>query len=325
MEELLQAHSREFIEITDRLSVGEHVPSHRRYGFGSQDNPIFPGMYEASLTYCGASLDAARAILDGCDRAVNLSGGLHHAHYDRAAGFCTFNDCVLAIRLLRQKYDRVAYVDIDVHHGDGVQEAFYDDPSVLTISIHQTGRTLFPGTGFPEESGDGQGRRFAVNIPLWPTTDGDTWLRVWREIGLKRLKAFQPEAIVLQMGTDAHFSDPLADLNVTSAEWIAAVRDVLELGTPVVALGGGGYNSTVVPRLWTLAMDSLFDLHLPDEIPSSFPCRELGESLSDAIYPEAQEHHAEKAISCAAETITICKKVFGDMLEVNADKTCKTR
>src|ERR1051326_6419548 len=147
-EEVAETHSPDFLEALSCLDRGDTLRNPYRYGLGTGDNPIFMGPYGASLLYTGGSVDAAQAVLDEDSLAFNMAGGLHHAHYDRPAGFCVLNDSAVAIRRLRRKFSRVAYVDIDVHHGDGVQELFYTDDSVLTISLHESGRTLFPGTGF---------------------------------------------------------------------------------------------------------------------------------------------------------------------------------
>ncbi|MGC8667397.1 MAG: acetoin utilization protein AcuC [Chthonomonadales bacterium] len=303
MEDLLKVHSAEYIEAVDRLSSGEHVPFPQRYGFGYGDNPVFAGMWEASLLYTGASVDAAQAVLDGAPVAMNISGGLHHAHFDRAAGFCVFNDCVAAIHRLKRKYQRIAYVDIDVHHGDGVQEAFYDDNSVLTISIHETGQTLFPGTGFVHERGVREGLGYSVNLPMWPYTTDDIWLGAWRDAGLPILRAFDPEAIVLEMGADPHYLDPLARLCLTAQGWVEAVRDVAALEKPIVALGGGGYNPTTVPRMWALAFGVLFGVELSDTVPHTFPDHERMPTLTDHEDPPIAPHDRERAMASARDTV----------------------
>jgi acetoin utilization protein AcuC len=260
-------------------------------------------MYEASALYTGASIDAAQAIVEGANAAVNLSGGLHHAHYDRAAGFCIFNDPAAAIHRLKRRFRRVAYVDIDVHHGDGVQELFYSDPSVLTVSIHQSGRTLFPGTGFVNEIGEGPGEGFSVNTPVWPYSTDEVWLRVWREAALPILKAFDPEAILLQMGVDPHYLDPLAQICLTAQGWLAAVNDVKALEKPIVAVGGGGYNQTTVPRMWAVATATLFGIDLPDETPPDFSFHEEIPYLSDHLPPEIPDPLIAEAESFAERTI----------------------
>lgn len=311
IEDLTTVHSSEFVEVVQRLSSGDTVPYALRYGFNTGDNPVFPGMWEASRLYTGASVDAAQAINEGrCRVAMNISGGLHHAHYDRAAGFCIFNDCACAIHRLRRRFARIAYVDIDVHHGDGVQEAFYDDNSVLTISIHESGHTLFPGTGFPHEIGVRAGRGYSVNLPLWPYTDDEIWLWAWREAALPILRAFEPEVICLQLGTDAHYLDPLARLCLTAQGWLEAVKDVNALGVPIVALGGGGYNPTTVPRMWALAFSELFDVPLSDETPSTYQRHSQMPTLTDHEEPPIAPHDRAKAREYAAGTVEEIKNML---------------
>lgn len=310
LSDLRQVHSPAFIEAVHALSEGDNSASAWEFGFGFSDNPIFAGMYEAACLYTGASADAAQAVLDGSPIAMNISGGLHHAHYAKAAGFCIFNDCAVAANILRRKFDRVAYVDIDVHHGDGVQEAFYEDPTVLTISIHQSGRTLFPGTGFAPEIGFGAGEGFSVNVPMWPYSDDETWLWAWRESALPILKTFDPGAIVLQLGTDAHYLDPLAHIMLTAQGWLEAVKDVIALERPIVALGGGGYNQTTVPRMWTLAAAELFDLELPNETPEAFSFHDKIPTLRDRFAPEIPDREHIEARAQAEHTVDQLKRVL---------------
>ena len=309
---LQRVHSSEYIETVDRLSAGEHVPLPFRYGFGYGDNPVFPDMWESSLLYTGASLDAAEVIVSGeMSRAMNIAGGLHHAHRDRAAGFCVFNDCVVAILKLREKFERVAYVDIDVHHGDGVQEAFYDDPQVLTVSIHETGQTLFPGTGFVREMGIGRGIGYSVNVPLWPYTDDETWYWAFREGAWPIIEAFKPQAVCLECGADPHYLDSLARLSLTAQGWLRAVEDVMSLGVPVVALGGGGYNLTTVPRMWTLAFSTVFGVPLPDETPECFSDHGRIPTLRDHEEPPIAPYAREQARAYARQTVSeIRERIF---------------
>lgn len=310
-EDLQTVHSGDYVDAVDRMSAGDHVPMPWTYGFGHGDNPAFPGMWEAGLLYAGASIHAADLVIGGCDVAMNISGGLHHAHRGRAAGFCLFNDGALALVRLRTRYDRVAYVDIDVHHGDGVQEAFYEDPSVLTVSIHQHGHTLFPGTGDVREIGRGRGEGFSVNVPMWPSSDDSVWLDAWRRAVLPILEAYNPEAICLQLGCDAHFKDPLAQLHLTSYGWLQAVKDIKALGKPIVAVGGGGYNQISVPRLWALAFGCLFDVELSDETPECFMWRELIPTLHDHDQPAIAEHDLEYARGMAHSTVNeVREKLF---------------
>ena len=235
--------------------VKRELPS-SRWGLGSSDNPVFPRMHEVSSLVTGASVDAARAVWEGThEHAVNISGGLHHAMRDRASGFCVYDDPAVAIAwLLSAGATRVAYVDVDVHHGDGVQAAFYDDPRVLTISLHETGRTLFPGTGFPEEVGPAS---TSINVALPPGTNDALWLRAFHAVVPPAIRAFQPQVLVTQHGCDTHALDPLAHLMMSIDGQRAAYRSLHQLAHEVcggkwVALGGGGYEPVqVVPRAWT--------------------------------------------------------------------------
>ncbi|HZG91001.1 MAG TPA: acetoin utilization protein AcuC [Pseudonocardia sp.] len=240
------------------------------HGLGTDDNPIFFGMHEASALVCGGSLLAAREIAEGrADRAVNIAGGLHHAMPDRAAGFCVYNDCAVAISwLLDHGFDRVAYVDVDVHHGDGVQAAFYDDPRVLTVSLHQHPLTLWPGTGWPGEIGKGAAAGSAVNVPLPPGTADGGWLRAFHAVVPSLLRAFRPQILVTQCGADSHAEDPLANLGLSVDGHRAiyrALRDLAEetAGGRWLATGGGGYGLfRVVPRSWTHLLATVLDRDL---------------------------------------------------------------
>ncbi|GAA2187668.1 acetoin utilization protein AcuC [Micromonospora lupini] len=229
------------------------------YGLGTSDNPVFEGMHESSALITGATVAAAEAVWRGdARRAVNVAGGLHHAMPARASGFCVYNDPAVAIaRLLDLGAERIAYVDVDVHHGDGVQEVFWDDSRVLTVSLHETPLALFPGTGFPDETGGPGAQGSAVNMPLPPGVDDTGWQRAFHAIVPSVLRAFRPQVLVSQCGADGHRLDPLADLNLTvdgqRATYLAlrALADELCEGR-WVATGGGGYALVeVVPRAWS--------------------------------------------------------------------------
>jgi acetoin utilization protein AcuC len=230
-----------------------------RFGLGTSDVPVFDGMHEASSRVVGATVAAARVVYDGrAMHAVNVAGGLHHAMPSNASGFCVYNDPAIAIAwLLKQGVQRIAYVDIDVHHGDGVQAVFYNDPRVLTISLHQSGRTLFPGTGFPDESGGPKAEGYAVNVALPPGTDDAGWLRAFHAIVPPLLRSFEPEYLVSQHGCDSHRLDPLAQLALSVDGQRAAHAALHDLahetaGGRWIATGGGGYAlAEVVPRTWT--------------------------------------------------------------------------
>jgi acetoin utilization protein AcuC len=237
------------------------------HGLGTDDNPIFEGMHEASCLICGGSLLAAREIAEGrADRAVNIAGGRHHAMPDRASGFCVYNDCAVAISwLLDHGFDRIAYVDVDVHHGDGVQAAFYTDPRVLTISLHQHPFTLWPGTGWPGEYGEGAATGCAVNVALPPGTADAGWLRAFDAVVPSLLTAFRPQLLVTQCGADTHAEDPLADLRLSVDGHRTIYQELRALaeqtaGGRWLALGGGGYGLyRVVPRSWTHLLATVLD------------------------------------------------------------------
>ena len=252
-------------------AVGEDL----RHGLGTDDNPVFPHMHEASSLVCGGSLLAAREIAEGrADRAVNIAGGLHHAMRDRASGFCVYNDVAVAISwLLDHGFERIAYVDVDVHHGDGVQAAFYDDPRVLTISLHQHPLTLFPGTGWPGEYGRGDAAGRAVNVALPPGTGDAGWLRAFHAVVPSLVTAFRPQLLVTQCGADTHAEDPLASLRLSVDGHRAIYRELRDLaertaGGKWLATGGGGYGLVrVVPRSWTHLLATVLDRDLDPRRP----------------------------------------------------------
>jgi acetoin utilization protein AcuC len=228
-------------------------------GLGTPDNPTFEGMHEASAHIVGATVEAARRVWTGDTlHAANISGGLHHAMPEKASGFCVYNDVAVGIRwLLAQGAERVAYVDVDVHHGDGVEAVFYDDPRVLTISLHETGQMLFPGTGFPSDTGGPGAEGSAVNVALPPGTSDAGWLRAFHAVVPPLVREFAPDVLVTQHGCDSHIEDPLAHLMLTVDGQRAAYLALHDLAHEVcdgrwVATGGGGYAVVdVVPRAWT--------------------------------------------------------------------------
>ncbi|HET8657836.1 MAG TPA: acetoin utilization protein AcuC [Micromonosporaceae bacterium] len=243
----------------DAVKQAPHDPFFRGYGLNTPDNPVFDRMHEASAHVAGATLAAAEAVWRGeAVRAVNVAGGLHHAMPGRASGFCVYNDPAIAIaRLLDLGAERIAYVDVDVHHGDGVQEVFYADPRVLTVSLHETPLALFPGTGFAHETGGPGAEGTAVNVALPPGCGDAGWLRAFAAVVPSVLRAFRPQVLFTQCGADTHRLDPLADLRLSvdgqRASYLAlrALADEL-CGGRWVATGGGGYALVeVVPRAWT--------------------------------------------------------------------------
>lgn len=253
-DELERFHTPEYLQVLGRADAGEFAEEWLEMGLGRDDTPVFAGMLAHSALACGASLQGAKLLLEGRARAVfNPAGGFHHARAGRAAGFCFLNDLVLACLLLADAGRRVAYIDIDAHHGDGVQEAFYDDPRVLTVSLHESGRTLYPGTGFSDEIGAGAGRGYCVNLPLPAGTHNQAYLRAFEQGCLPLLDAFAPEFIVLQAGMDALHGDPLAHLSLTNGAQARVVRLLLERERPLLMTGGGGYDVEATARGWARA------------------------------------------------------------------------
>lgn len=293
-DEILLAHDADYVATVEAIGAGERPRQMYHHGFGFGDNPPFEGMYEASLLYTGATVTAAEKVLNGeADLAFSISGGLHHAMHDRASGFCVFNDPVIGIRRLLEKFGRVAYVDVDAHHGDGVQAAFYEDNRVLTVSVHESGETLFPGTGFPGECGKGAGRGYAVNLPLFARTGDDVYVEAFEAVVPAAIATFKPEVIVTQLGADAHFEDPLAHLNLTTAGWRRIIARIASFGTPMVALGGGGYNLSSVCRMWTIAASLLAGVELEADTPADFAERHHIKRLDDEEGPICSQRDLE--------------------------------
>ncbi len=269
---LLSFHTQDYVDAVKLLSQGKKIVNARKYNFdGHGDNPAFPGMFEASLLTMGATLTATDLVLNkSCDTAFSISGGLHHAMPDHASGFCTFNDVVIAINRILEKGLKVAYIDIDAHHADGVQAAFYETDRVLNISLHESGRFLFPGTGEAEEIGAGKGEGYSVNIPLAPHTDDEIYVGVFNEIVVPLVEKFRADVLVTQMGCDTHFLDPLTHLQLSTAGYSSVVKKMRGFGLPWVALGGGGYDIGAVARCWSMAYGYMLGREWDDEIPAPF-------------------------------------------------------
>ena len=282
-DEMLSYHTPEYIDAVRRLNDGDAGVDQGRFNFGPGDNPAYRGIYDASALSTGATLTAVEMLLsDDADAAFSISGGLHHAMPSYAYGFCVFNDPVIGIKRLLAAGMRVAYVDIDCHHGDGVQHAFYDTDSVLTVSLHESGAFLFPGTGHAQEIGAGRGRGYSVNLPLYPYTTDDVYLWALREVAMPLLRRFRPDALVTQLGIDSHFRDPITHLALSVQGHAAAVRELASLGVPKwLALGGGGYDLQAVARAWALDFAVMSEQELPAHIPQAYADRHGVASLHD--------------------------------------------
>ncbi len=277
--ELMLVHAPEYIGAVKKISETGSEPSYAyAFGIGPGDNPAFKGMHEASSLIAGCSIVAIDEVMNKkAEHAVSISGGLHHALRDKASGFCVYNDPAIAIAYATKKYDvRVAYIDIDAHHGDGVQWAFYNRADVLTISLHESGQFLFPGTGFIDEVGIGKGEGFSVNVPLEPGTYDDLYLSAFNSIVPPIVRAFKPDLIVSQNGCDTHYTDPLAELSLTTNAYeklYAAIHNLAHeiCNGRLVALGGGGYQAyQVVPRAWSLLSADLAEINLNNFVPESW-------------------------------------------------------
>ena len=290
MEDLRLFHTSEYIERVKRLS---------ELGYGLLDlgdTPAFKGMFEASAIRVGATLTAIRLVMNGiCDHAFNFSGGLHHARSNQGAGFCVFNDIAVGIKYLKRNYpsiERIAVVDVDAHHGDGTQYAFYDDPSVLTISLHEDGRFLYPGTGFVSEIGTGTAVGTSLNVPLPPGTFNDAYLLAFNEIVPTALKTFMPDIIIQQFGVDTHFSDPLTDFMLTNHVYAKIAGTMHKIVHEIcdgryVILGGGGYNPEATARSWAIVFSKIAGVDLPEKTPAEwrdFCLKKYGIRTSDTIF-----------------------------------------
>ncbi|GAB4432047.1 MAG: acetoin utilization protein AcuC [bacterium] len=270
LSELEKVHDKHYLYVLNKCNNGKEMPEAFFYNLGTADNPIFEGMYDWSSRVCGASLNGAKKLCEkSADIYFNIAGGMHHAMPEKASGFCYLNDAAVAINYLLDCGKKVAYIDIDAHHGDGVQKIFYSTSKVLTISLHESGRFLFPGTGFEYEMGEGEGEGFAVNIPMFPAADDENYLRAFFEIVPPLLNAFQPDVIVTQLGVDSLYNDPLATLNLTTCAFERIVAYFYSLNLPWLALGGGGYNVANVARAWTLAVAIMTEREIKDPIPAT--------------------------------------------------------
>jgi acetoin utilization protein AcuC len=305
-EEITAVHEPAFVETVRGIDAGA-LPRSRgmQFGLGTPDDPIFDGMHEAAAAVAGASIVAAEIVVEGsADHAFNPAGGLHHARRQEASGFCIYNDPAIAIaKVLELQPDwRVMYVDVDVHHGDGVQWIFYEDPRVCTVSLHQSGRYLYPGTGFEDEMGAGSALGTAVNVPLMPRTNGQDYLWALSEVVTRVGAAFAPDVVVTQLGGDTHFGDPLANLGLTMPAYPKMARLLHEAAHRYasgrwIATGGGGYQfDVIVPRIWTIHFAEMCDA--PEVIPAEWLEDVPPEEVSQSFRPELEDSVAGVLDDC---------------------------
>ncbi len=281
-EDLLDVHAEPYVRCVEALSAGAAVPGAQEFGLGTQDTPAFPGMDEAARWLVGGTLHGARLLSEtGARRVLHLGGGLHHARRSFASGFCVYNDLAIAINALTRRGLRVAYLDVDVHHGDGVQQILYEDSRVMTISFHESGQYLFPGTGQLRELGSGAARGLKLNVPLEPFTEGESYLEAFEQVVPAALGRFRPDVLVVQAGADAYFDDPLADLLLTTRDYESLFRRILECADTfasgrVLFTLGGGYSPCGAPRVWALLHLLVHGHPVPAALPESWTARWSG-------------------------------------------------
>ncbi len=299
--ELLLFHTEDYIRTVKKASDrGEGL-------LDLGDTPAFKGCYEATSLVVGASLQACDLVMKTeYAHTFNPSGGLHHAHPERASGFCIFNDPAIVIGYLKKNYNvkRLLYLDIDAHHGDGVMYGYYDDPAVLDIDFHENGRYIFPGTGFPTETGDGKAKGLKVNIPLLPGTGDEAFLRGFESIVPPLVRRFKPEIILVQCGADGHDNDLLANLRLTTRTYREVIDTVHELAHEhssgrLILFGGAGYTLSNVPRTWAVAFATLAGKQLDESIPESWRAefeKLTGEEAPLRLYDRPIPEQSSKAL-----------------------------
>ena len=315
--DLEKFHSAKYVDALQRGAAGELTPEGALMGLGTMDCPVFEDLYPCALYSAGASLTGAELILNGeASVAFNPSGGFHHAGAETASGFCYVNDVVLACLRLVEGGKRVLFLDVDAHHGDGVQNAFYGRRDVMTISFHESGQTLFPGTGFENEIGEGEGEGFSVNVPLPVGTYDGAYLCAFRDVALPLAGAFDPDAIVLELGMDGLSGDPLTHLSLTNNVHAEVVKAVLSLGRPIVATGGGGYHVENTVRGWALAWREFCGEGQADDMTLGLggvmlESNEWAGGLRDRVLPVEEEQRREVDAELEATVSAVKRNVFG--------------
>ena len=318
-QDVCTVHDEAFVEAVARCSTGDLPANVREFGLNTPDVPTFDDMDAAARALCGGTLHGARLIAQGeSARVLQLGGGLHHAHRRKASGFCVYNDLSMAIQALRDAGMRVAYIDIDVHHGDGVQAVHERDPDVLTLSLHESGRYLFPGTGHIHEMGKGAGEGSALNIPLEPFTEDDSYLETFERVVPFAIERYAPDVLVVQCGADAHFSDPLADLLLTTHAYDTLFTQLLELadahteGRALFTLGGG-YQPDATVRIWALLAHHVLEVELPKDLPADWLSRWNDESeqpLTPTLHDEPRTFDIERRDAIEDQNRQVSKRTL---------------
>jgi len=310
-------HSSRYLDELQLAAEGKLNKQGYDMGLGTPDCPVFNDMYKYASLACGATLTGAELILSGeADIVFNPSGGFHHSKAQKASGFCYLNDIVLGGLRLTEKGKRVLFLDVDAHHCDGVQDAFYTRNDVMVISLHESGKTLFPWTGFENEFGERPGLGFNVNVPLPVGIFDEAYMRVFNEIALPLIKVYQPDVIVLELGMDALAGDPLVHLSLTNNTYADIIKELLRFNTPILATGGGGYDVEKTVRGWALAWKTLSGGNAGPDLNLGLggvmlQSEEWSGGLRDRVLPVHEEHR--RSIDSAIEkTIKVVKKnIFG--------------
>ncbi len=310
---LLSFHDPAYIARLKEFSTSDVPRADFRFGLGDADCPVFKGLYECAALGAGATFEAVRLVEEEqFNIAFNLTGGWHHAHRAKASGFSYLNDAVIAINWLVARGRRVLYLDLDAHHGDGVQEAYYDTDQVLTISLHESGIYFYPGTGFEDEIGEGRGRGYSVNVPLLAHADDAIYLKAFDEVAYPLIAGFNPDIIVTQIGVDTFRTDPLTNLEITTHSYCEILTKIKRLKIPWVALGGGGYDLMNTARAWTLAWAIMNNVELNPRLPPVFidkiePLGYQNRILLDAMH-WADEDERAVALAAVEKSIARIKK-----------------
>jgi len=297
--EVETAHASDYIEIVEAISNGAIAPGMGEYELGTPDNPVRHGMYDTTMLCVGATLTASELVMsEQADVAFAPAGGVHHhAMRRRAWGFGVFNDAVIAMNKMVDAGLRVAYIDIDCHHGDGVQAGHYESDQVLTISIHESGQWLFSGTGYVPEIGQGAGTGYSVNIPLAPYTQDDEWHRMYDAVIPNLVRSFKPDVLFTQLGIDTHYLDPITHLSLTTQGFERAVQKLARLGADVgkwVAVGGGGYYLSGVARAWTMALAEMAQHQLPENVPANYSSLQGLTTFADPLPAPSEPQHFDE-------------------------------
>ena len=326
--ELETFHHRDYLDRLREFSCSDVPRADFRYGLGDGENPVFPGFFDWACLGTAGTLEAARLVVEeGYAVAFNLAGGYHHAHRAKASGFSYLNDAVIAINVLLAKGKRVAYLDLDAHHGDGVQEAYYDTDQVLTISLHESGVYFFPGTGSTREIGIGKGRGYSVNVPLAPHTDDALFMKAFDEVAYPLIAAYDPDVLVTQLGADTFRTDPLTRLEITTHSYAYILKKLKALRLPWVAMGGGGYDLMNVARAWTIAWGIMNGIEPPPRLPQSFVDRAASLGYANRMLYDAMHWAADddrnRALDAVELSISAIRATVFPIILGNNDQACR--